>query len=67
MSVNIPKAEEINIGLKATKLFKKKIELSFINFNNTEASLLLKKNISDFNFNNIEKSDNFLWPNKLSF
>ena len=43
LSINIVKAEEINIGLKATKLLKNKIELSFVNFNNTEANLLLKK------------------------
>ena len=66
LSINIIKAEEINIGLKATKLLKNKIELSFVNFNNTEANLLLKK-ISDFNLNNITKSDNFLFPNKLKF
>ena len=67
LKISLARAEEINIGLKATKLFKKKIELNYIHLNNAEANLFLKKNISDFNLNNIKKSDDFLFPNKLKF
>ncbi len=67
-NISIPEAKEINIGLKATKLIKKEIEFSYVNFNNAKLNLELKQNISDLIMNkNIEKIEYFYLPNKLDF
>ena len=67
-NISIPKAKEINIGLKATKLFKKKLEFSYVKFNNAKLNLELKQNISDLMINkNIEQIEYFYLPSKLDF
>ena len=63
LKISLARAEEINIGLKATKLLKKN-RIKFIRLNNAEANYF--KKIFLINLNNIKKSDDFLFD-KLKF